>query len=160
LKEITMCWNDEAGLWIARSRWAPEERENFKRQIIERAQRARAQAFLDLAEVMLVLPQALVGSGWRGLRRLGGRVADVASRWWKAYALRRRRWAAVRELHALDDRMLWDIGLGRSEIESAIRDPERVMARELAYRAAGSTGGGRPKLVTKPAAQRISKNAA
>src|SRR5262249_61362349 len=78
LKEITMCRNDEAGLWNARSQWAPEERENFKRQIIERAQRARAQAFLDLAEVMLALPQALVVSGWRGLRRLGGRVVGVA----------------------------------------------------------------------------------
>jgi len=153
-----MCRNDEAGLWTARSQWAPEEQENFKRRIIERAQQARAQAFRDLAEVLLTLPQALVGSGWRGLRRLGARVAGVASRWGKAYALRRARWAAIRELHALDDRTLKDIGLGRSEIESAIRDPERLMARQLASRAVRS--GGRPKLVAKPAPARINKNAA
>ena len=155
-----MCWNDEAGLWIARSRWAPEEREDFKRRIIERAQHARAQAFRDFAEVLLTLPQAC----WLGLRRLvgrfGGRVADAASEWWTAYALRRQRWAAICELHALDDRMLRDIGLGRSEIESAIHDPERVLAREFVHRTVCGPGGGRPKLVTKPAPQRVSKDAA
>jgi uncharacterized protein YjiS (DUF1127 family) len=158
---MTMCRNDEAGLWIARSRWAPEEREDFKRRIIERAQRARAQAFRDLAEVLLTLPQAF----WLGLHRLvgrfGGRVADAASGWWRAYALRRQRWAAICELHALDDRMLRDIGLGRSEIESAIHDPERAMARELVHRAVRSAGRGRPKLVTKPASlPRIDRTAA
>jgi uncharacterized protein YjiS (DUF1127 family) len=151
-----MCRNDEAGLWIARSRWAPEEREDFKRRIIERAQRARAQAFRDLAGDLLALPRAF----WLGLRRLGGRVADASSRWWRAYALRRQRRAAICELHALDDRMLRDIGLGRSEIESAIRDPERAMARELVHRAVRSAGRSRPKLVTKPVPQRVSKDAA
>jgi uncharacterized protein YjiS (DUF1127 family) len=151
-----MCRNDEAELWIARSRWAPEEREDFKRRITERAQCARAQAFRDLAEVLRTLPQAF----WLGLRRSSARVADLASAWWKAYALRRQRWAAICELHALDDRMLRDIGLGRSEIESAIRDPERVMARELVYRAVRSAGRSRPKLLTKPVPQRVSKDAA
>src|SRR5215470_10528576 len=33
------------------------------------------------------------------------------------YAIRRARIAAIRELHALDDRTLSDIGVGRSEIE-------------------------------------------
>jgi uncharacterized protein YjiS (DUF1127 family) len=159
-----MCRNDEAGLWIARNRWAPEEREDFKRRIIERAQRARAQAFRDLAEVLLTLPQALIIGGWLGLRRLvgrfGGRVANAVSGRWKAYALRRQRWAAICELHALDDRMLRDIGLGRSEIESAIHDPERVIAREFVHRAVRSAGRSRPKLVTKPVPQRVSKDAA
>ena len=155
-----MCRNDETGLWIARSRSAPEEQENFKRQIIERAQQARAQAFRDLAEVLLTLPQTLVGSNWRGLRGLGARVAGVAGRWRKAHALRRARWAAIRELHALDDRTLKDIGLGRSEIESAIRDPERVMARALVRQAVRTGCGGQPKGVAKPAPARINKNAA
>jgi Na+-driven multidrug efflux pump/uncharacterized protein YjiS (DUF1127 family) len=40
----------------------------------------------------------------------------VTSRW-AAYARQRRRWAAICDLHALDDRMLRDIGLGRSEVD-------------------------------------------
>jgi uncharacterized protein YjiS (DUF1127 family) len=44
--------------------------------------------------------------------------AATAAAWivWRRY----RRWKTARELHALDDRMLHDIGLDRSEIDSVV----------------------------------------
>ena len=93
------------------------------------AQAARAQAMRDvMGDVLSSLHDALIG-GWHVARAFGGWAAAAASRWWQAYVDRRRRRAAIRELGALDDRMLKDIGLGRSEIESAICDPQRLMAR-------------------------------
>ena len=42
-----------------------------------------------------------------------------------------RRRAAAAQLHALDDRMLKDIGLYRGEIEQAVRGPERQSDRRF-----------------------------
>src|SRR5256885_16460441 len=82
-----------------------EQWERRKRQIIRRAEVARAQAL-----------RGLVGAVLRELRTAAWTVAASAGKWWRAYALRRERNAAGRELHALDDRMLKDIGINRSEI--------------------------------------------
>ena len=79
--------------------------ERRKQQIIRRAEVARARALRGLVDAVL-----------RGLRTAAGAVAATAGKWWRAYALRRERNAAVRELHALDDRTLKDIGINRSEI--------------------------------------------
>ena len=48
----------------------------------------------------------------------------------KAFRKWRSRRAAIAQLHALEDRLLHDIGIGRSEIESVVhfagRDPTRL----------------------------------
>ena len=99
----------------------PEQWNELKQQILHRARAARAQALRDVAGGILAAGLQLVA----GARRVLGNLR-------KAYAVRRERNAAIRALWALDDRSLRDIGLGRSEIWSAVYDPERSMARNLA----------------------------
>jgi uncharacterized protein YjiS (DUF1127 family) len=115
------------------SQLTPEQWGHFKRRVRRNAQAARAQAMRDLASGMLSIVQAAARSGRCIVSLLAGRAANLFSDSWQAYAIRRERRAAVRALSALDDRMLRDIGLGRSEIESVICDPERLMARDPAF---------------------------
>src|SRR5262245_64758597 len=84
----------------------PDEWERARQRIIGRAQAARARALREFARAVL-----------RPVATLAAAVAATAGKWWRAYALRRERNAAVRELRALDDRMLKDIGINRSEID-------------------------------------------
>jgi len=99
----------------------PEQWQQVTEHIIARAREARAR-------------DVRVAFGWIAtrLQATAAAVGELARRWWHAWALRRARRAAIRELHALDDRSLKDIGLGRSEIESVVYDPERLLARSLA----------------------------
>src|SRR5262245_41583192 len=78
---------------------------------------ARAQALHDFGGGVLGALQAAPGGGAAIIRALAKAVIAAAGKWWRAYALRRARNAAVREVHALDDRTLRDIGVSRSEIE-------------------------------------------
>src|SRR5262245_34861561 len=117
LKEPDMCRIDERNSWAGARRLTPEDWDHLKRHVTGRAQDARAQAFRGLAARMRVLAD---------------RAFAMAGKRWRAYRLWRERRAAIRALGALDDRMLKDIGLGRSEIASAICDPERLAARALA----------------------------
>jgi uncharacterized protein YjiS (DUF1127 family) len=144
--EPDMCRIDERTSWTESQRLSPEEWDLLKRHVIEQAQDARGQAFRDLAVGVLSRSQAAA----RG-------ALDAVRKRWRAYRFWRERRAAIRALGALDDRMLKDIGLGRSEIASAICDPERLAARALAsarrpQRGARADTRGRPKHVTKPAA--------
>ena len=86
-----------------------DEWERARQRIIARAQAARARALRELARAVL-----------RPIATLAAAAAATAGKWWRAYALRRERNAAVRELRALDDRTLKDIGIYRSEIESVV----------------------------------------
>ena len=99
----------------------PEEWEQVTQRIIARARDARARDVRAAVDWIATALRTMATAAW-----------DLARQWWHAWALRRARKAAIRELHALDDRTLKDIGLGRSEIESAISDPERLLARSLA----------------------------
>ena len=54
--------------------------------------------------------------------RLAGRIRQAALVAWRAYVKWYNRRAAYHYLGSLDDRMLQDIGISRSQIDSAIRD--------------------------------------
>ena len=110
----------------------PEQWEQLKRAAIRRAHQDRARALRDLLAWVATSLSAAARGGWHAVRVLRNRATNVGGDWWGAYAIRRERRMAIRELGALDDRMLKDIGLGRSEIESVIHDPERLMTRGLA----------------------------
>jgi len=81
----------------------PEQQLRVRRLIVVQARIARAQALRELLR--------------RPLHPLWRAVSFLWSAAAKALARRR----AERELRALDDRSLRDIGLGRSEIEAAVR---------------------------------------
>src|SRR6516225_8213447 len=82
----------------------PEEWDKARARILRRAERARA--LRELAAALL-----------RPLRTTAWAAAAAAGNCWRAYIRRRERNAAVRELRALDDRALKDIGITRGEIE-------------------------------------------
>jgi len=99
------------------NRLTPEGWERARQRIVRRAEAARAQALRDLAGAVLRPLRAAAGAALATIRTLARAVAATAGNWRRAYALRRERNAAVRELHALDDRTLKDIGVNRCEIE-------------------------------------------
>jgi uncharacterized protein YjiS (DUF1127 family) len=84
---------------------------HVRRMIITRARLARARALREL---------------WRGPAEVWVRAVATLVVAWRAVALWRKRRRAVRELRALDDRTLRDMGLGRSEIECAVRGCRRA----------------------------------
>jgi uncharacterized protein YjiS (DUF1127 family) len=65
---------------------------------------------------------------------INGTVAAPGIGFFESYAATFRKWrkrrAAIAELHRLEDRLLQDIGIGRSEIESVVyfagSDPTRL----------------------------------
>jgi uncharacterized protein YjiS (DUF1127 family) len=95
----------------------PQEWERARQRIVHRAEAARAQALRDLAGAVLRPLRAAAGAALATIRTLATAVAATAGKWWRAYALRRERNAAARELRALDDRTLKDIGINRCEID-------------------------------------------
>ena len=112
-----MCVHDENDFYY--NGLAPGEWDKARARIIRRAEAARAQALRDLAGVVL-----------RPLRTAAWAVVATAGKWWRPYALRRERNAAVRELHALDDRELKDIGINRSEIEWVVDGEDATRLRD------------------------------
>jgi uncharacterized protein YjiS (DUF1127 family) len=128
----TMCANDKR-IFDYRN-LTPEEWEQARRGIICRAQAARTRALRELPGAGLRAMRAIVGGGRDFLRALAALVTARAERWRASYVARRVRRAAVRELAALDDRELKDIGITRSEIESVVygREVPRPSAKDLA----------------------------
>lgn len=75
------------------------------------------------------------------IRALAKAVIAAAGKWWRAHTIRRAHIAAIRALHALDDRTLGDIGVSRSEIEWVV-----VYGRDApAYWASPAPGRGSAK---------------
>jgi len=79
------------------------------RDYVNRAHEERAKAVSALLAGAATGLGSLAGTAARGLGRAGRNVAS-------GVVTARRRRGAIRELHALDDRMLKDIGLSRGEI--------------------------------------------
>lgn len=141
----------------------PQEWQRARQQILGRAQAARAQALRELAgRVVRPLQAALTRAL---IRAFAGAVIATAREWWRGYCARCERKAAVRELWALDDRMLKDIGVNRSEIEwvvygqDATRLKDSVIAGKCRARraTAGSTMTAAPRQAAK---QRTDQHAA
>jgi uncharacterized protein YjiS (DUF1127 family) len=101
----------------------PEQWDRLKRSAVRRARESRAQLLRSLF-VAILTP----------VRSAAERAVAAAGRRWRAYATWRERRRAVKELSGLEDRMLKDMGLHRSEIESVVygsnasRQPEATVA--------------------------------
>src|SRR5262252_6239158 len=146
------------------NRLTPEEWDRLRRQAVHRAHVARARALRDvIAGGVRALRTAAIGA------LLGAAVetaVTTACKWWRAYTLRRERKAAVRELRALDDRTLRDIGVNRSEIDWVVygRDQTRLRDSTIAAKRcrqrptrSGSGTAAKPEQCTR---QPINKHAA
>ena len=93
-------------------RLTAEQWAELSRRVAREAHAARAQSLRTSLRALLGV-----------LRRPGvpaGLVAAAAREWWTAYGTWVERRRAVRALGALDDRSLKDMGMHRSEIESAV----------------------------------------
>jgi uncharacterized protein YjiS (DUF1127 family) len=136
----------------------PEQWFELRGRIESQARAARTRALRDLLRNGIAWLRA-AGNGAREAAHLAaGFLAGVPRRWWGAYAARRERRAAVRELAALDDRTLKDIGLSRSEIEYVVYGQAIGRWREGAALPAGcdeASAGMRPRtgssLLDRPA---------
>jgi uncharacterized protein YjiS (DUF1127 family) len=131
--ELTMCKrNDIDFARFDARKLTPEQWERLQRGLLLRAHAARAQALRDLPGGVVRWLRAVAGGGRDVVRLLAERAVTTARRCWAAYLVRRERRAAIRELGALDDRSLKDLGLHRSEIESVIyNSPTRSVERKF-----------------------------
>jgi uncharacterized protein YjiS (DUF1127 family) len=163
--ETTMLQPHANDPWADFRQLSPEQWERRKQRLIQRAREARAQAIGDLARRLGRAVRNVAERGADLVRSFASRTAVMASRWASGYAAWRERRRALRELAALDDRMLRDIGVSRSEIESAVygRDPTRLRDATIAanrrqrWPAAGAGMSAKPQQSVKDA---IKKRAA
>ena len=91
--------------------FAPDQRQRVMQLVIRDAQAPHGPGGAGLRALQAA------ASGGAAIRLLAKAVIAEAGNWWRTYTIRRARIAAVRGLHALDDRTLSDIGVSRSEIE-------------------------------------------
>jgi uncharacterized protein YjiS (DUF1127 family) len=109
---------------------APEQLDQLKRAAERAAREHRARMLRGLGIAALAaLRSAARGTG-SNIRALAHRAAAVVGAGWDAYAAWRERRAAVKELAALDDRTLKDLGLTRSEIEYVVGRRDAVRSSE------------------------------
>jgi uncharacterized protein YjiS (DUF1127 family) len=66
-----------------------------------------------------------------GVASIGQRLSDIGKGLWRAYWRHRAERAAIVQLHALQDYVLHDIGIDRSEIESVVRTRSRGRRQRL-----------------------------
>jgi uncharacterized protein YjiS (DUF1127 family) len=127
MKEMEMCPKPED--IIDYRALTPDEWQRERQQILSRAQASRAGALRDLRGALVHPWQAVLAGAAAALTELAAVVLATAREGWRAYARWRERRAAVRELHALDDRSLRDIGVSRSEIEWVVWSQQAARER-------------------------------
>lgn len=123
-----MCAGNESTFYF--NNLTPEQWQQARARILSRAEAARAQAWRDLGSAVLRGLRTVAWGGAAITRAAAGAAVAAAGQWWRTYAARRERIAAVRELHALDDRTLKDIGVSRSEIEWVVRGQDTTRLRD------------------------------
>jgi len=121
----------------------PEQLDQLKRAAERAAREHRARMVRGLGIAVLASLRSAARGGRDIARALGDRAAAVASAGWSAYADWRERRAAVKELAALDDRTLKDLGLTRSEIEYVVGrwDAARPSKRQAPARLGAARAG-------------------
>jgi uncharacterized protein YjiS (DUF1127 family) len=73
----------------------------------------------------MTLNSQVLHSSSAGLGLAAHRVADLGKGLWRAYWRRRSERATINLLQSLGDKVLHDIGIDRSEIESVVRTQSR-----------------------------------
>lgn len=137
----------------------PEQWNLLRRSAVRRARESRAQMVRSLFGALLMS----IRRAAKGGRALSSRAATAARRRWRSYATWRERRRAIKELGGLEDRMLKDMGLHRSEIESVIygsdasRRPDATVAAfpcrtTQQARTSGAAKGKAQQLIEKSAA--------
>ena len=114
----------------------PEQLDQLKRSTGRAAREHRARLVRNLGIAALASLRGAARGVGSIIRWLGHGAAATAGERWRAYADWRERRAAVKELAALDDRTLRDLGLSRTEIEYVVgrRDAARSSERQARAR--------------------------
>ena len=105
---------------FAQALLTPEQWGHVSQRARARAREERARAMRGFASGTLRSFRSVAQAGTARLRRLGIHTASAATAAWRAHALWRERRRAMQALGGLDDRLLKDLGLHRSEIRSVI----------------------------------------
>jgi uncharacterized protein YjiS (DUF1127 family) len=113
-----------------------EQRQMMRDAIVRRAHAERNDAIGRALVRLLSAPWRTARFAYDAAHLVGGGCAAALAGWWRARAERRERRRGIAELEALSDRELWDIGLRRGEINSAVhhgrhRRPAPAPAKDL-----------------------------
>ena len=136
----------------------PDEWVRARQQILGRAQAARAGALRELGGALLHPWQTALASAAELVAWLAAAALAMAGKAWRAYARWCERRAAVRELHALDDRTLRDIGISRSEIDWVVSSQEAARLRAATKAVSRRQHGPRAGTCTPARPQNVGKD--
>ena len=136
----------------------PEQWDQLRQDVRLRAQADLAHALRDL---LARVPKLAIVAG-RAVWAMGRTVVRSAGKWSGTYAAWRERRRAIKELGGLDDRVLKDMGLHRSEIESVVygRDSRQVTEGKVAALLFHKPYDKRTRPLKSASRQLIDKNAA
>jgi uncharacterized protein YjiS (DUF1127 family) len=101
---------------------------DLKQRVERRARADRGEAIRSAVAALWALPDRLAETAGPWIAHFAVRTRLAARHAWRAYRVARRRRLAVRQLNALDDRSLKDIGLRRGGIHAAVyrHDPAGI----------------------------------